>query len=59
MNTLKSTPPTKTVPHPTQSLTRRPPHRARDFGVGYGSSSGYASERRYTTEWSQIRFRLA
>lgn len=24
-------------------------HRARDFGVGYGSSSGYASARSYTT----------
>lgn len=24
-------------------------HRERDFGVGYGSSSGYASNRRYVT----------
>jgi hypothetical protein len=24
-------------------------HRERDFGVGYGSSSGYASNRSYTT----------
>jgi trans-aconitate methyltransferase len=23
-------------------------HRERDFGVGYGNSSGYASARRYT-----------
>ena len=25
----------------------RPPHRTRDFGVGYGTSSGYASARSY------------
>lgn len=25
----------------------RPLHRSREFGVGYGSSSGYASTRRY------------
>ena len=24
-------------------------HRERDFGVGYGNSSGYASNRSYTT----------
>lgn len=34
-------------------------HRQRDFGVGYGNSSGYASNRRYTTEWAQPRFRFA
>lgn len=33
-------------------------HRARDFGVGYGSSSGYASEKRYTPAWSNPRFRF-
>jgi hypothetical protein len=34
-------------------------HRERDFGVGYGNSSGYASNRRYTTEWAQPLFRCA
>ncbi len=34
-------------------------HRERDFGVGYGSSSGYASNRRYTNEWAPPRFRFA
>ena len=34
-------------------------HRERDFGVGYGNSSGYASTRRYTAEWTQPRFRVA
>ena len=32
--------------------------RARDFGVGYGSSSGYASQRQYANAWNgQPRFR--
>ncbi|RPE80057.1 hypothetical protein [Vulcaniibacterium tengchongense] len=34
-------------------------HRERDFGIGYGNSSGYASERRYVREWMQPRFRCA
>jgi hypothetical protein len=34
-------------------------HRERDFGVGYGNSSGYAGNRRYTTEWAQPLFRCA
>lgn len=33
-------------------------HRQRDFGVGYGNSSGYASERRYISEWTTPRFRM-
>lgn len=40
-------------------LQVRREHRARDFGVGYGSSSGYASERRYTNDWGLTRFRFA
>lgn len=31
-------------------------HRERDFGVGYGNSSGYASDRCYTRNWGQERF---
>ncbi|HEY0502748.1 MAG TPA: hypothetical protein VGD42_04555 [Lysobacter sp.] len=34
-------------------------HRERDFGVGYGNSSGYASNRRYADNWVQPRFRCA
>ena len=34
-------------------------HRERDFGVGYGNSSGYASNRRYTSDWTQPLFRCA
>lgn len=38
--------------------TRRQ-HRERDFGVGYGNSSGYALSKRYTSDWGQPRFRCA
>ena len=27
-------------------------YRERDFGVGYGRSSGYASDRRYASAWN-------
>ncbi|MDQ3056499.1 MAG: hypothetical protein M3Q96_01935 [Pseudomonadota bacterium] len=57
MNNLKTTQPTKSSLK-LVSTTRRQAHRTRDFGVGYGNSSGYASERRYTSDWSQIRFRM-
>jgi len=40
------------------SKTRRT-YGARSFGVGYGKSSGYAMDKRYTTDWGQIRFRCA
>lgn len=34
--------------------------RERDFGVGYGKSSGYASaDRRYVPAWRQASFRCA
>lgn len=31
-------------------------HRTRDFGIGYGSSSGYATARRYADNWGNARF---
>jgi hypothetical protein len=34
-------------------------YRERSFGIGYGSSSGYGFDKRYTTDWGQIRFRCA
>jgi len=34
-------------------------HRERDFGVGYGNSSGYASNRRYSSNAFQPLFRCA
>lgn len=55
---------------PTDHVTPRPPvasvarpasyrdaARTRDFGVGYGNSSGYASGKRYATNWANDRFR--
>jgi hypothetical protein len=34
-------------------------HRERDFGVGYGNSSGYASTRQYASNWAPPRFKFA
>ena len=31
-------------------------YRERDFGIGYGTSSGYALGKRYTSDWGQTRF---
>ena len=36
----------------------RPIKRERDFGVGYGSSSGYASAARYVPDRTTPRFRF-
>ncbi len=36
----------------------RPPHRERDFGIGYGTSSGYATTRRYSPSPSPRLFRF-
>lgn len=51
--------PTQTflAPHAPTVLLRTV-HRARDFGVGYGRSSGYASSRRYTSDWAPPCFRF-
>ncbi|WP_407353581.1 hypothetical protein [Luteimonas sp. R10] len=62
-----NTTPVQTVPQTASSVPPRPvvasaarhEHRARDFGVGYGSSSGYASERRYVGNQAVPRFRCA
>ena len=38
--------------------SRRAVYREREAGVGYGNSSGYATERRYARGWNgQPRFR--
>lgn len=64
MTALRSFQPTS--PNPVQdrravvlTLPVRRLHRERDFGVGYGNSSGYASNRRYADNWVQPRFRCA
>lgn len=61
-----------TIPLPTSLLTLRPyslppaeratafprQYRERDFGIGYGRSSGYAAQRQYVSGWNgQPRFR--
>lgn len=49
-----SLPASAVVPMPTRHVHRE---RERDFGVGYGNSSGYASARRYADLREQPRFR--
>ena len=41
------------------TLQARRERRERDFGIGYGSSSGYATDRRYVNDWGLTRFRCA
>ena len=46
---------TAAIPMPTRHV-----HRERDFGVGYGNSSGYASSRRYASRnWAAPHFKFA
>lgn len=40
------------------SLAARPEKRERDFGIGYGSSSGYAKRTRYVPSQPASRFRF-
>ncbi|HRN60865.1 MAG TPA: hypothetical protein PK743_03030 [Luteimonas sp.] len=49
-------------PNPSSCAPRPLPvseRRERDFGIGYGNSSGYASDRRYAPATSAARFRFA
>lgn len=57
--TVLPTPTTTTARVVPFTLTTRMGPRERDFGIGYGKSSGYASERRYTTAPVGLRFRVA
>ena len=50
---LVSAVPATPVQQPSAMLRRR----ERDFGVGYGNSSGYASDKRYASAWGQPLFR--
>jgi hypothetical protein len=46
------------VPRSTAGAPTRREYRERDFGVGYGRSSGNASDRRYASAWNgPIHFR--
>jgi hypothetical protein len=52
--------PARRVVVPTLAAAR---HRdvvpAREFGTGYGNSSGYASQKRYVRDSGNARFRFA
>ncbi|GAA4858734.1 hypothetical protein [Luteimonas vadosa] len=49
-----------TTPSPTDAgeMASRPAHRERDYGIGYGSSSGYGSERHFTDGHADPLFHL-
>ena len=60
MNALMTAPtPNRRPAPPVEALPARRERRERDFGIGYGSSSGYASERSYVKDWGLTRFRCA
>jgi len=42
-------------PVPPQAIRHQ--HRERDFGIGYGNSSGYGCEEHYARPWGPDRFR--
>lgn len=52
-HTASTTPTRSTVASP--ATARR--YSERTIGTGYGRSSGYAANRRYTSDWGQVRFR--
>jgi len=61
MNALTPRNPTPNRDHADNvvALPARRERRERDFGIGYGNSSGYASAKRYTNDWGLTRFRCA
>ena len=44
------------VQSPVDSTSSSARYRERGFGIGYGASSGYALDKRYTSDWGQARF---
>ena len=61
MNTLKNKVFAVHTPSASYSKTSRVAPRERDFGVGYGNSSGYAvaNDRRYAQCWAKSLFRCS
>ena len=59
MNTLPRTPlPQRSLSSQAGPAVARRPYPERDFGIGYGRSSGYATARRYAMAWAgEPRFR--
>ena len=57
MNTFARAPISPRSPSaPVPPAVASRPYPERDFGVGYGNSSGYASDRHYTSDWMPDRF---
>lgn len=46
------------VSQPLAPSEHRHSHRERDFGIGYGNSSGYGRDKRYVRDWGQGLFRF-
>ena len=61
MNALPQTTQRQTLALSSRTLRPLPvfERRERDFGVGYGNSSGYASDKRYAPADRDTRFRFA
>ncbi|TDK23850.1 hypothetical protein E2F46_09995 [Luteimonas aestuarii] len=56
----QSTPsPRRVVVPAVSAASARTARPAREFGTGYGNSSGYASPRRYVRDTGVARFRFA
>jgi hypothetical protein len=61
MNQINTPPVATSLRLEASSVSRPRPtfeRRERGFGVGYGNSSGYASDRRYTPKPAVTRFRF-
>ena len=56
---MNATTPANTKPANAVAFLPRSERRERDFGTGYGRSSGYASAKRYTNDSGLTRFRCA
>lgn len=48
--------PLPTRPAPSAHVIGFPPRSGREPGTGYGRNSGYASARRYASDWLPPRF---
>ena len=62
MNAARHPLPAAPGPNAPQSPSARPEqrhlYRDRDFGIGYGSSSGYGRDKRYVRDSGQALFRF-
>ncbi|MEO6264697.1 MAG: hypothetical protein ABIO58_07045 [Luteimonas sp.] len=54
LRTLEPAPTRPPVAQAQKPVAARREYRERDFGIGYGRSSGYASNRRYANAWGGL-----